>query len=273
MHKQYLDLALPASYVSGGWFTASEPWIHSNRNLDTYVLIIGMKGKAHIQVGNAYYTVCPGDVLIMPPHIEHKGYQVSHEVSYLWFHFRTGAVDAKEKSTVSIPMFMPSMAHARLVQPGLQLLHIEQSKYTNALAYDYQLSLILLELSEQYQQQSLADKGEFPRKIHKIQEWIRVNAHQPMTLSQVAKEFHYNKNYLCKIFKRATGHTVQKYITLCKLEIVKQALLTGDIPVKQMTKMAGFKDGKYLMRVFRQYQGMTFSEFKNAYCRVHFNTK
>ena len=157
---------------------------------------------------------------------------------------------------------MKCMAHSRLVQLGIQLLHVEQTKYSSPLASNYQLSSLLLEIAEQHYQQSLLNIGSNPSKIYKIQEWIRVNSHKPLTLSQIAEEFHYNKNYLCRVFKKVTGYTVQKYIIMCKLETAKKVVLTDDIPVKQIAKIAGFSDEKYLMRVFRQYEGMTFGEFK-----------
>ncbi|MEX1377192.1 MAG: AraC family transcriptional regulator [Eubacteriales bacterium] len=272
MHTLFFDLASPAKYVSGGWFATAESWLHPRRTIDTWVLIIGIKGMANIKISDNFFTVRPGDLLILPPNIEHSGYQSTKDVSYLWFHFSALDSDKAGESCISIPMYMHCTTHSRLVLLGIQLLHIEQAKYSSPLASNYQLSSLLLEIAEQYRQ-SLIHGEDSTRKIYEIQEWIRVNAHNQITLEQVSQQFHYNKNYLCKIFKKATGHTVQKHITLCKLEIVKQALLTEDLPIKQITELSGFTDEKYLMRVFRQYEGMTFTEFRNAYCRVHFNKK
>jgi len=271
MHKLLFDLTSPAQYVSGGWFNSSGSWKHPQRTLESYVLIVGVQGNAYIKVSAQNYTVCSGDALILPPNIQHSGYQESHDVSYLWFHFTAKVNANNSNNSIILPMFIHSHSHSRLLQLGVQLLHIEQAKYSNTLSVNYQLSSILLEIAEQYHYSSTIKQQDHPRKIYEIQEWIRINAKQPLTLSQVAEHFHYNKNYLCKIFKKETGHTVQNHITSCKLEIVKQALLTKNTPIKQLTKMINFSDEKYLMRVFRQYEGVTLSKFKNAYCRVHYN--
>ena len=265
------DLSSPAKYVSGGWFSSDEFWIHPRRKLDTYVLLIGIKGMANIEVKGKPHSLTHNDILILPSGTEHYGFKRSHDVSYLWFHFHANISKDNSENKISVPVFMKCMAHSRLVQLGIQLLHVEQAKYSSPLAPNYQFSSLLLEIAEQYYQQSLLNTGGNPSKIYKIQEWIRVNSQKSLTLSQVAQQFHYNKNYLCRIFKGATRYTVQKYITMCKLETAKKVILTDDIPVKQIAKVAGFSDDKYMMRVFRQFEGMTFSEFKNAYCRVHFN--
>lgn len=273
MHTLLFDLSSPAKYVSGGWFASDESWVHPRRTLDTYVLIIGIRGKANITVLDKCYEISVGDVLIMPSNAEHLGYEKSINVSYLWFHFLAEPAAADGGGTVALPTYMHSLAHSRLVQLGIQLLHIEQADYPLPLAAGYQLSSLLLEIAGQFQQQSIQYGGDSPRKIYEIQEYIRINARQNLSLTQVAEHFHYNKNYLCKIFKKATGHTVQSHITLCKLEIAKQLLLTTDMQIKQIALSAGFADEKYLMRVFREYEGMTFRQYKNAYSRVHFNKK
>lgn len=273
MDRFLFSLSSPATYISGGWFSSEETWCHPTRRLDTYVLIIGVRGDAYIRVGDKLHTVNPGDVMIQPPGIQHAGYKKSKNVSYLWFHFLAGITAADYKNTSEIPLFMHSTAHSRLIQLGIQLLHIDQAKYHNPLAADYMITSMLLEISEQFNKMNSHEDDDLPRKMYEIQEWIRVNTHLNLTLDQVSEYFHYNKNYLCKIFKKTTSHTVQQYIIMCKLELAKQTMLIKDLPLKQIAKMAGFSDEKYMMRVFKQYEGMTLSEFKNAYCRVHFNKK
>ena len=272
-HIIEFDLSTPAKYVSGGWFSSDGVWLHPRRRLDTYVLLVGIKGAAYIKTENNVYTLTHNDVLILPSGLEHYGYKPSYDLSYLWFHFQAESGSVSTANRISVPVFMKCMAHSRLVQLGIQLLHVEQTKYSSPLATNYQLSSMLLEISEQFHQQSTQNSEGNPSKIYKIQEWIRINSQKNLTLNQIAEKFHYNKNYLCRVFKKATGYTVQKYITMCKLETAKKVIMTDDIPVKQIAKISGFSDEKYLMRVFRQYEGMTFGEFKNAYCRVHFNKK
>ena len=265
------DLSSPAKYVSGGWFSSDGFWTHPRRKLDTYVLLVGIKGMAKIQVKDKIYSLTHNDILLLPSGIEHFGFEPSHDVSYLWFHFQANISRGDSENKVSVPVFMKCMAHSRLVQLGIQLLHVGQAKYSSPLASNYQLSSLLLEIAQQHSQQSLLNTEGTPSKIYKIQEWIRVNSYRSLTLTEIAHKFHYNKNYLCRVFKKVTGYTVQKYITMCKLEIAKKVIMTDDIPVKQIAKISGFADEKYLMRIFRQYEGMTLGEFKNAYCRVHFN--
>lgn len=265
------DLSTPARYVSGGWFSSDELWIHPRRNLDTFVLLVGISGMANIQISDIRFSLTHNDILILPPGIEHYGFEPSKDVSYLWFHFKADPSKKDSIYNISVPVYMKCMAHSRLVQLGIQLLHLEQTKYSSPLAPNYQLSSLLLEISEQHLKQSRQNTQGNLSKIYKIQEWIRINSHELLTLDQIAQRFHYNKNYLCRVFKKCTGFTVQKYITMCKLETAKKVILTDDLPVKQIAKISGFSDEKYLMRVFRQYEGMTFGEFKNAYCRVHFN--
>ena len=68
------------------------------------------------------------------------------------------------------------------------------------------------------------------------------------------------------------GISLKHYIIRVKLEIVKEVLISSDKSIKEIARYVSFDDEKYLMRLFKQNEGVTPSEYRNACSRTKFNT-
>jgi hypothetical protein len=81
--------ANPLIHVSSGQLLKQENFIHERRNLDTFVLIVCVKGTLHIVQDEWRYNIRENQFLILFAGHEHYGYQASSEpLSYYWCHFR-----------------------------------------------------------------------------------------------------------------------------------------------------------------------------------------
>ncbi len=275
----------PVKFISAGHFISSGEWIHPTRRIDTYVLIIGQNGTAYISENGEEYILNAGDTLLLSPNTEHGGYKKSENVSYYWFHFKlndsaentfeeyTDNLTFQNEHSLILPKFYESLRQDKLFILANQLLDIYESKYSNIYAGDYLMTSILIELSEQFYKNISHTLSDDSRNIYRICEWIRVNCQNKITLENVAEQFSYNKNYLCRIFKKHTGTTVQKYINRLKISLVKQYLCSTDKTVQEIAYIAGFDDEKYMMRLFKEFEMMTPGQFRNAYGKTHINSK
>lgn len=261
----------PLKLVSAGHFTSSGEWIHPKRTIDTYVLLIGERGTAYIYEGENEYSLTQGSSLILSPYTEHGGFKPSDNVSYYWFHFNINDDSYENKNELKIPKYFSGFHTERLFILSHQLLHVYESKYTNICAEDYLFTLILIELSEQFAVNTHTKPNDDDRNFYRIREWIRINSASKLSLDDVAEKFNYNKNYLCRIFKRHTGMTVQEYINKIKISKAKQYLYSTNKSVREIAFLVGYEDEKYMMRVFKQYEKMTPSQFRNAYTKTHMN--
>ena len=134
-------------------------------------------------------------------------------------------------------------------------------------------SLLLLELSWAYQNASNFHCGSPQRQVFEISEWIRLHIHEPQTVSRIAMEFNYHPNYLSTLFKRVTGDTLLHYINRQKVSYSEELLLNTVLPIKQIALSSGFEDEKHFMKLFKQYKGVTPSQYRNSFCQVHLNHK
>lgn len=84
---------------------------------------------------------------------------------------------------------------------------------------------------------------------------------QPISLSSIAKEYHFSINYLSKMFKRETSYSFTEILTAIRMMNATHQLLK-DVRVNQVSTQVGFSDQRYFSQVFRKTFGCPPSKFK-----------
>ena len=288
------DVTIPLSFISCGQF-ANSGWIHEKRTIDSFEVIYGIKGCAYIQQDAEQYAVTPGQALLLLPGHPHRGYRESEEeVSFYWMHFRcadgfelladkaaqsllyplaSNAYLNSASSSVLIPGFFKPAESERLVILIKQLLHCANSQKSMALTNHYLLTLILMELSQQAIS-TLPPQGGYDktfRKFAEMNEWLRVNIGKEFTVEEIAVKFNFNKDYLCRLFKKHTGMPLIKYINGLKIAKAKELLCCSALSVKEIAYTLGYKDEKYFMKLFKSFENLTPSAYRSSYYLTHMN--
>jgi AraC-like DNA-binding protein len=283
------NVVKPLHYISCGQFVNTD-WIHEKRCIDSFEIIYGIKGCLYMQQDDVLYEVTEGkSLLILPGHI-HGGYQKSRsEVSFYWMHFTCqdsfnltdsnsvlpGLYPGDSSGIITVPVFFTPRESERLLILIKQLLHSSTSKNTMPLVSSYFLTLIMIELSQQFSVSSVLNDpcDTTSRRLAAITDWLQIHADENYTVKQIADKFNFNNDYLCRIFKKYTGMSVIKYINEIKMGKAKQLLRETDLSIKEISYMLGFGDNKYFMKIFKMYETLTPSEYRNSYYRTHLNNR
>lgn len=285
----------PLLHVSSGRFVSNTPWIHTKRNIDTFVIIVGLHGSLYIQQNDEQYEVKPGNVLILLPNTTHLGYKKSEQsLSYYWCHFHCESpydiIDKRDSEKkmllldhtayhtnsfdyVLAPIFSLFKSIDRINILFNQLLHISNSGYYTKYGVNYLLTLLMVELTQQTLSEYLAASRDDDNnsKFMEVLEWVRINTAIDISVSDIARRFNYNADYLSRLFKQKTGMSLQKYIHHLKISKAKEMLLHSDNSIKEIAYKVGFHDEKYFMKLFKSYENLTPTQFRNAYFYTHMN--
>lgn len=82
------DAGKPVEYISCGNLTSKDGFVHARRNIDSFVLIIVVKGTLHICQNMSNFDVKEDEFILLFPDTLHYGYRPSAgELSYYWVHF------------------------------------------------------------------------------------------------------------------------------------------------------------------------------------------
>ncbi len=76
-------------------------------------------------------------------------------------------------------------------------------------------------------------------------------------------ELHYDYSHLSKLFSSVEGITIEKYITLQKIERVKELLFYDELTLSEIAYQLNYSSVAHLSGQFKKETGMTATEFKN----------
>ena len=83
-----------------------------------------------------------------------------------------------------------------------------------------------------------------------------------MSTTQLAEAFYLSESYICRIFKAATGTTINKYITARRISIAK-SLLNNGASVAEAFDKSGFTDYSNFFKAFTKAVGVSPKKYAN----------
>jgi AraC-like DNA-binding protein len=296
--------ACPLIYVSSGLLLDRQNFIHPRRNLDTFVIILCMRGTLYIAQDERHYTLGENHFITLFAGHEHYGYRKSDQsLTYCWCHFKmkddgfniirdgelahfldTGSSNMRAGEVIPPPQaaggniistcyILPE--HGEISPDGKaimlfrQLLDVARGNSFSSMLPNYALSLLAMEISQEFVEASVQDRNrERNPKMEKIIEWIRVNYSVSMGMGEIARIFSYNPDYLSTAFHKYTGYPLMKYISMVRIFNAKKMLLSTGDGIKEIAYKVGFNDEKTFMKRFKQLENITPTTYRNAFNRI-----
>lgn len=93
-------------------------------------------------------------------------------------------------------------------------------------------------------------------QVDDILSYINSNISSPLTLDELSVHFFISTSYLCRIFKAATGTTINKYITAKRITLSKSLLMQG-YSVVEACEACGFSDYSNFLKAFTKAVGIS----------------
>lgn len=287
----------PAVFSMAGEFTADSSWMHMERIMPNYEIIIVIKGTVFIQQDEDKYELNEGDMLLLMADHVHKGYAKSAKgTTFYWFHFSPAKscsiIDKNEvisqmgmaqnnpyfnglNSDVIIPIYFKGLKLDTVSVLFHQLVHLSQAKYYTSQSVNYILTSLLIEITEQLISNFETIENEYLQKdkLSKILQWIRIHIDKNISLKDAAYEFNFSKEYLARFFKKRMGMSMQEYINYLRISNAKELLFKTDLNINEISRKLGFKDEKYFLKLFKKYENQTPKQFRNSYNMTFINIK
>ena len=94
--------------------------------------------------------------------------------------------------------------------------------------------------------------------ILKIVTYMESNYHSPISLDQLAGIVNLSKDYMCVLFKKATGQTIMNCLNEIRLGHARHFLCQyPNKRIKDIAALCGFESPSYFGKCFKDYFGMT----------------
>lgn len=241
-----------------------------------YEMTIQLDKHTIVQIGQDTYDLAPGQFCIIPPGTQHRikwGSSADPTANMMWISI-TGEIVRTSYTTYSASS-RSKIWGSDLVIPGSFLIgEIFSERKKNRpgsaeaiISYvDAFLSLILQNVD--FENES-AGIGWTNTMVTKLQEYIKGHLYEPLSLSDLSAHVSLSPNYLCKVFKQATGETITHYTQNLKIEAAAELLKDDSVPINKIAERFGFCDQFYFSKVFKSYVSMSPMQYRKSLRAQH----
>jgi two-component system response regulator YesN len=104
------------------------------------------------------------------------------------------------------------------------------------------------------------------RDLKNAIEYIQENYYKDLNMATVSNHISMNYTYFSQAFKQYTGESFVSYLKKVRISKAKELLKTSEFKVYEVGEMIGFENAKHFHRVFREMEGISPVEYRNAGC-------
>ncbi len=150
----------------------------------------------------------------------------------------------------------------------LQSCDLTQQKYiTDIIIYASDIIDIkeyLMQLLEQIQDNisDLDDKG---RVIFDVERFILQNYDKDLSIDKIAEHVYLTPTYLCHLYKKTTGKTINQFIQEVKMNKSRRLLTDTTLTIGEIAEQVGYANQNYFTKVFTKHFGVNPSTFRNKH--------
>ena len=251
---------------------------------DCYEIYYSICGGKQFLIDNCFYSIAPGDLFIINQYESHKLTQIDNSV-----HERIVLSVAPDfMKQISTPETDLSFCFTHRTAPFSHKLSLNKEQQKRFLYYinkitsaegfahdvteyaafmELMVMLNTLFIRNAEQAGSGSDAGadaieyrdsnyRYNHQVDDILAYINQNISQSITVEQLAGQFYLSESYICRIFKSATGTTINKYITARRISIAK-AVLNENGNVMEAFERSGFTDYSNFFKAFTKAVGVS----------------
>ncbi len=247
---------------------------------DCYEIYYSISGGKQFLIDNRFYTIEPGDIFIINQYESHKITQVDkmvHERIVLSIHpeytkrLSTAETDLDACFSARPEGFSHKISLTK-EQQNRFLYYINKITKADGFGHDIIEQTAFMELMVMLHAAFRTSHAKEPagtyiynQQVDDILAYININIASPITIEQLSKEFYLSESYICRIFKSATGTTINKYVNARRISIAK-SLLSSGVGVTEAYEKSGFTDYSNFFKAFTKAVGI--SPKKYAQCSV-----
>lgn len=279
-------------YITDGTFTInryiepvkeeSSPHTH-----DCVEISYVCSGSGYHLVDGKEYRVYKGDLFILNYDMSHTFYSISEDSPVITYNimFKPGFLDEllldfNNFNSLTMSFLFRSIWREDSIGEDLRLSTEEQQDFDQLISNIYReytiepagfrdiIRAYMVELIIKIMRcfNSRAEKNNSVKSKASIIDSILIHLHEnynkAYSLNEIALKSFFSKNYICKLFKNATGTTIGDYVQSLRIEEACKLLEVSGKKITDIGYEVGFSDYKSFNSLFKKVKGMLPKEYR-----------
>ena len=247
---------------------------------DCYEVYFSISGGKQFLIDNQVYDIAPGDLFLINQYDSHYLTQIDKEL-----HERIVImIDPEYMKSISTDETnldacfsgrSENFSHKLSLnqeQQGRFLYFVNKLVTSNGYGHDLleratftELFVMINKIVADREGNTEAEKSStYNEQVDSILSYLNNNLQYPVSIGDLSRHFYISESYICRIFKAATGTTINKYMTARRISIAKSLLAEG-IGVSEVCERCGFSDYSNFLKAFTKSVGISPKKY-SQYC-------
>ncbi|MFD0693226.1 helix-turn-helix domain-containing protein [Paenibacillus sp. GCM10027628] len=277
------DFPIHCHYRTGA---IGQSQMHSHRGYEFYLC---MEGQGKLLVGDRIFALEPGAFTIMKPYVLHwprvEGLRPLHrfvlsiDERYLfsWLEGLPAIADCvrcllldSDSSSLHWQLSgekLPSV-NTLLVQLTKEI--AEKPIYYEAAMFQHLAGLFVSLAREQQMNIVKCETNTTPSQLaERILHYLAEHYAERIEVSRLHEQFNVSRSHMYDHFKQWTGHSLNRYLTLYRIDQAKRLLIDTQLSVTEIAAATGFNDLSHFFHTFKSELGLTPKMFRKQHIHLH----
>lgn len=270
--------------------SVNDDWHVPEEQHQAFEFIYVIEGKEKISFSNNEFTLCSGDLALIPPGFKHI-VQALEKLTYFCFHFGI------DEPTFELQLIQNTSIHYSNSSPETQALAPYFKKFImliNSNVYPFsmkmKIQIILSEILTILDQQTIFDEGYLGANqlyyarliaeilksnlLNNVSNYIKTkhySTNDEFNIAKTMNEIGISTGYGFRIFKKIYGLSPRQYLSRLKLKKAQQMMLNPQFSMSDVAFALGYQNISSFSRQFKRWSGYPPISYRSAI--IHSNNK
>ncbi|WP_193726862.1 AraC family transcriptional regulator [Paenibacillus guangzhouensis] len=249
--------------------------IHAHRGYEFYYCL---EGEGKLLVADRMYALVPGTLAIINPYVLHLpsviGTKPLHRVilsldeRYMQAFNNSPGMDLCMRRLLSEPqpfwrLSTETMAIIRNLLQRLVRVMTDKPVYYEASMHHLLAELFVTLAREPFDpMESDNQVNETSHLAERIMRYLTAHYADTIEVSRLHERFNVSRSHMYDHFKQATGHSLNRYLTIYRINQAKRLLIDTPLSVTEIASAVGYGDLSHFFHTFKSETGITPNVFR-----------
>lgn len=234
-------------------------------------LFFVVNGEGNFLFHNKTYHIKTGDLVIVPPYMEHTEQSVSMSPLEYYVLGVDGISFQLENEKTCVQVFC-NFSNKSLIDDLLaqMLYEVRNPSYGSDKICQNLLEILILRIiRSQHLIPVPITSTHMTKECAQIKEYLDTNYADHITLDALTELTHMNKYYMAHSFAKYTGQSPIQYLNQRRMEAACTLLTDTDHSISSISSSVGFSSQSYFTQAFRKKYGMTPIKYRQVHASAH----
>ncbi|MBR6403400.1 MAG: AraC family transcriptional regulator [Eubacterium sp.] len=221
-----------------------------------------VSGKGYLVLNDKRYDVHAGQAFLIPE--KSKAFYAADDEEpweYIWLHIagpKLPNVLRKAGLSVSHPIFTPTKNWDKIINLLKDILEHNTREYY-CIGNLYKIFDYMMEYSDNKEENQIDTSLLYVRNVIG---YIKLKYPEPIKIETIAYVCGLNRSYLTRLFKEATGYTIQQYLMIYRMKVAMRLLKETEMSIQEIATSVGYGDTFTFSKAFKRHLGMSPSDYR-----------